>query len=96
MVVELKLVQIGSRGESDLDVLRIGVARRDASGIWSVREDSPTPQILAILTDFLALSLQYPQTDMRSAAYNAYGTVLAKTVLLWVSLDSFQLILHPF
>jgi hypothetical protein len=73
LVVDLKLVQLGGRGESDLDILGFGVAgETSAAEVWSVlpsvSEDSPSPQILAILTDFLALSLQYPHNDMRSAA----------------------------
>jgi len=46
-----------------LDILGFGVAgETSAAEVWSVlpsvSEDSPSPQILAILTDFLALSLQ--------------------------------------
>jgi hypothetical protein len=74
--------------------------RRDASEVRSVlpsvAEYSPSPTILAIFTGFLALSLQYPQTEMRSAPSHAYNTVVAKTVSLLVSLDSFQIILYPF
>jgi len=101
LFTDLKLVQLEGRDESDLDVLGIGVVgETSAAEVWSVlpsvSEVSPSPQILAILTVFLALSLQYPHTDMRSAAYNAYSTVVAKTVSLRVFLDSFQLNLHPF